>query len=144
MRPQLSRPDTSNNQVRANTAGPWSGNANHKVEKYYITAAKRDRTGRLEITISPTSGRRKLSPTPEMINKIMMGEVELFVLSTHPDIGINLAQKVLDNENRYVIDFDNRGIKWTMRDIPVFYSSTERQLCVEIDRRMYTLNEFFK
>lgn len=74
----------------------------------------------------------------------MRGEIELTVLTTQPDIAINLEQKVLDNENRYVIDFDNRGVKWTMRDIPVFYSSLTRQLSVEIDRKTYTLNEFFK
>ncbi len=79
-----------------------------------------------------------------MINKIIAGEIELFVLSTHPDIGIDLQQKVMDNENRYVIDFDKRGIKWTMRDIPVFYNSLQQNLCVEIDRRTYTLEEFFK
>ena len=79
-----------------------------------------------------------------MINKLISGEIELYVLTTQPDIGIDLKKKVLDNENRYVIDFDNRGVKWTMRDIPVFYDSLHRQLCVEIDRRTYTLNEFFK
>ena len=79
-----------------------------------------------------------------MIGKVASGEIELYVLTTQPDIGINLQQKVLDNENRYVIDFDNRGVKWTMRDIPVFYDSLRQQLCIEIDRRTYTLNEFFK
>jgi photosystem P840 reaction center protein PscD len=79
-----------------------------------------------------------------MINKIIAGEIELFVLSTQTDIGINLQQQILDNENRYVIDFDNRGIKWTMRDIPVFYDSLKQQLCIEVNRRTYTLNEFFK
>ncbi|MEI7694307.1 MAG: photosystem P840 reaction center protein PscD [Chlorobium sp.] len=144
MQPQLSRPNTSKNQVRVSTAGPWSGNANHKVEKYYITSAKRDGYDKLQVQITPVSGRRKLSPTKEMINRIVAGEIELFVLSTQPDIGINLKQKVLDNENRYVIDFDKRGIKWTMRDIPVFYNSLDQKLCVEIDRRTYTLDEFFK
>ena len=79
-----------------------------------------------------------------MINKIISGEIELFVLSTQPDIGIDLKQKVLDNENRYVIDFDKRGIRCTMRDIPVFYSSLQQKLCVEIDRRTYTVDEFFR
>jgi photosystem P840 reaction center protein PscD len=144
MQPQLSRPYTGTNQVRVSTAGPWSGNAAHKAEKYYITSAKRDDDGKLQVQISPSSGRRKLSPTKEMINKIISGEIELFVLTTQPDIGIDLKQKVLDNENRYVIDFDNRGIKWTMRDIPVFYNSLDQQLCIEIDRRTYTFDEFFK
>jgi photosystem P840 reaction center protein PscD len=79
-----------------------------------------------------------------MISRLIAGEIELYVLTTQPDIAINLEQKVLDNENRYVIDFDKRGVKWTMRDIPVFYNSLNRELCVEIDRRTYTLNEFFK
>jgi photosystem P840 reaction center protein PscD len=144
MQPQLSRPYTGENQVRVSTSGPWSGNAAHKAEKYFITSAKRDDRGKLNVQISPSSGRRKLSPTREMVNKIISGEIELFVLTTQPDIGIDLKKKVLDNENRYVIDFDNRGIKWTMRDIPVFYSSLQQQLCVEIDRRTYTLDEFFK
>jgi photosystem P840 reaction center protein PscD len=144
MQSQLSRPFTGENQVRKTTSGPWSGNAAHKAEKYFITSAKRDLDDRLQLEISPASGRRKLSPTKEMIDKIISGEIELFVLTTQPDIGINLAQKVLDNENRYVIDFDKRGVKWTMRDIPVFYDSLHKQLCVEIDRRTYTLNEFFR
>jgi photosystem P840 reaction center protein PscD len=144
MQPQLSRPNTGKNQIRVSTSGAWSGNAAHKAEKYYITSAKRDNRGYLQVQISPTSGRRKLSPTTEMINKIISGEIELFVLSTQPDIGIDLKKKIIDNENRYVIDFDNRGIKWTMRDIPVFYSSLQQKLCVEIDRRTYTLDEFFK
>jgi len=144
MQPTLSRPDTSKNQVRVNTAGPWSGNAAHKAEKYFITSAKRDNNGKLQVQISPASGRRKLSPTKEMINKIIGGNIELFVLSTQTDIGINLQQQILDNENRYVIDFDKRGIKWTMRDIPVFYDSLKQQLCIEVNRRTYTLNEFFK
>ncbi len=144
MQPQLSRPDTGENQVRVSTAGPWSGNAVHKAEKYFITSAKRDAYGKLQVQISPSSGRRKLSPTKEIVNKVISGEIELFVLSTQPDIGIDLNKIILDNENRYVIDFDNRGIKWTMRDIPVFYSSLQQQLCVEIARRTYTLNEFFK
>ena len=144
MQPQLSRPNTGTNQVRVSTSGPWSGNAAHKADKYYITSAKRDEWGDLDVHIIPTSGRRKLSPTKEMINKIISGEIDLFVLSSQPDIGIDLKQKMVDNENRYVIDFDKRGIKWTMRDIPVFYNSLQQQLCVEIDRRTYTLNEFFK
>jgi photosystem P840 reaction center protein PscD len=144
MRSQLSRPDTATNQVRVSTAGPWSGNAAHKAKKYFITTAKRDNYGKLHIQISPSSGRRKLSPTPEIINEIISGEIELYVMTTQPDIGIDLEKIVLDNENRYVIDFDNRGVKWTMRDLPVFYDSLHRQLCIEIDRRTYTLNEFFK
>ncbi len=144
MQPQLSRPYTATNQVRVSTSGPWSGNAAHKVGKYYITSAKRDDWGKLHIQIGPASGRRKLSPTREMINKVISGEIELFVLSTQTDIGIDLQQKVLDNENRYVIDFDKRGIRCTMRDIPVFYSSLQQQLCVEIDRRTYTVDEFFR
>jgi photosystem P840 reaction center protein PscD len=91
----------------------------------------------------PASGRRKLSPTKEMIRKLIDGKIEIYILTTQPDIAIDLAQKVLDNENRYVIDFDKRGVKWTMRDIPVFYHQG-KGLCVEIDRKVYTLNEFFK
>lgn len=122
----------------------WSGNALHKVAKYYITSAKRDARGRLQLTVSPASGRRKLSPTPLMIEQLKEGKIQLFVLTTQPDIAIDVPQKVLDNENRYVIDFDNRGVKWTMRDIPVFYDNLRGQLSVEIDKETYTLDEFFK
>ena len=66
------------------------------------------------------------------------------MLTTQPDIAIDIKKLVLDNENRYVIDFDNRGVKWTMRDIPVFYDSLHRQLAIEIDRQTYTLDKFFK
>ncbi len=144
MQSQLSRPFTEANQVRRSVSGPWSGNAVHKAEKYFITSAKRGQNDKLEIEIMPASGRRKLSPTKEMIAKLVGGEIELYVLSTQPDIAIGLDKKILDNENRYVIDFDKRGVKWTMRDIPVFYDSGRQQLCVEIDRRTYTLDEFFK
>jgi photosystem P840 reaction center protein PscD len=143
MQPQLSRPQTATNQVRKSVSGPWSGNAVHKAEKYFITSAKRDRNDSLQIELTPASGRRKLSPTKEMIRKLIDGEIEVYILTTQPDIAIDLAQKVLDNENRYVIDFDKRGVKWTMRDIPVFHHQG-KGLCVEIDRRVYTLNEFFK
>jgi photosystem P840 reaction center protein PscD len=143
MQPQLSRPQTATNQVRKAVSGPWSGNAVHKAEKYFITSAKRDRNDRLQVEIMPASGRRKLSPTQEMIRKLIDGEIEIYILTTQPDIAIDLAQKVLDNENRYVIDFDKRGVKWTMRDIPVYYHQG-KGLCVEIDRKVYTLDEFFK
>ena len=122
----------------------WSGNALHKGLKYFITSAKRDRFGALQLTISPASGRRKLSPTKEIIEQLKEGKIQLFVLTTLPDIAVDVPQKVLDNENRYVIDFDNRGIKWTMRDIPVFYDNLRGQLCVEIDTVTYTLDQFFK
>ncbi len=122
----------------------WSGNALHKVAKYFITSAKRDRNGALLLTITPASGKRKLAPTKEIIEQLQEGKIQLFVLTTQPDIAIDVPQKVLDNENRYVIDFDNRGVKWTMRDIPVFYDNLRNQLCVEIDKETYTLNEFFK
>lgn len=144
MQPQLSRPFTGKNQVRKTTSGPWSGNAVHKAGKYFITSAKRDRNDSLQLEICPASGRMKLSLTKEIIDKIISDEIELFVLTTQPDIGINIGQKVLDNENRYVIDFDKRGVKWTMRDLPVFYDSLRKQLCVEVDRHTYTLDEFFR
>lgn len=143
MQPQLSRPQTACNQVRKSVSGPWSGNAVHKAEKYFITSAKRDRDDRLQIELMPASGRRKLSPTKEMIRKLIDGEIEIYVLTNQPDIAINLGKQVIDMENRYVIDFDKRGIKWTMRDIPVFYREG-KGLCVELDNRIYTLNEFFK
>ncbi|NTU68791.1 MAG: photosystem P840 reaction center protein PscD [Chlorobiaceae bacterium] len=144
MQSQLSRPFTEANQTRRSVSGPWSGNAVHKAEKYFITSAKRDRNDNLLLEIVPASGRRKLSPTNEMIRRLIAGEIEIYIMTTQPDIAIDLAKMVLDNENRYVIDFDNRGVKWTMRDIPVYYDNGRKQLCVEVDRRTYTLNEFFK
>lgn len=122
----------------------WSGNALHKVAKYYITSAKRDRNGKLDVTIMPASGKRKLSPTRELIEQLQEGNIQLLVLTNQPDIAINVQQKVLDNENRYVIDFDKRGVKWTMRDLPVFYDNLRDELCVEIDKVTYTLDQFFK
>lgn len=122
----------------------WSGNALHKGAKYFITSAKRDNNGGLNLTISPASGRRKLSPTKEIIEQLKEGKIQLFVLTTQSDIAVDVPQKVLDNENRYVIDFDKRGVKWTMRDIPVFYDNLRGQLCVEIDKVTYTLDQFFK
>jgi len=65
MQPTLSRPDTSKNQVRVNTAGPWSGNAAHKAEKYFITSAKRDNNGKLQVQIS-LSKVTKFQPKSQM------------------------------------------------------------------------------
>nr|WP_257784329.1 photosystem P840 reaction center protein PscD [Prosthecochloris sp. CIB 2401] len=122
----------------------WSGNALHKVTKYYITSAKRDNNGRLDITISPASGRTKLKPTEQFIRQLENKEVQLLVLTTQPDIALDLNKMVIDNENRYVIDFDKRGVKWTMRDLPVYYNTMKRELCVEVDGVCYTLDKFFK
>ncbi len=122
----------------------WSGNALHKVTKYYITSAKRDNNGRLDITISPASGRTKLKPTDQFIRQLENKEVQLLVLTTQPDIALDLNKMVIDNENRYVIDFDKRGVKWTMRDLPVYYNTMKRELCVEVDGVCYTLDKFFK
>lgn len=144
MQSQLSRPFTAENQVRSSVSGPWSGNALHKVEKYFITSAKRDRYDKLQLTLTPATGRKNLLPTRDMVQKLINGEIEIYILTTNKDIAIDLEQKVLDNENRYVIDFDKRGVKWTMRDIPVFYDSLKESMAVEIDRRTYTLDEFFK
>jgi len=115
----------------------------HKAEKYFITSAKRDLNDRLQVELMPASGRRKLSPTKEMIRRLIDGEIEIYILTTQPDIGINIGKQVVDMENRYVIDFDKRGVKWTMRDIPVFYREG-KGLCVELDNKIYTLDQFFK
>lgn len=85
-----------------------------------------------------------MAPTQELIEQLKEGKIQLLVLTTMPDIAVDVPQKVLDNENRYVIDFDKRGVKWTMRDIPVFYDNLRDQLCVEIDKETYTLDQFFK
>lgn len=122
----------------------WSGNALHKVTKYYITSAKRDNNGRLDITISPASGRTKLKPTEQFIRQLENKEVQLLVLTTQPDLALDLNKMVIDNENRYVIDFDKRGVKWTMRDLPVYYNTMKQELCVEVDGVCYTLDKFFK
>ena len=122
----------------------WSGNALHKVTKYYITSAKRDRNGKLDITVSPASGRTNLKPTEKFIDQLKKGEIQLLVLTNQPDIALDMDKKVLDNENRYVIDFDKRGVKWTMRDLPVYFNTMKNTLCVEVDGISYSLDSFFK
>lgn len=121
-----------------------SGNPVHKVDKYFIHSAKRDERGRLKLVISSAAGYGRISATPEFKRKIADGTAQLVVLSSNEDIAVKLDETVKLNEERYNMDFDGRGVQWTVRELKVFVNPNNNELCVEANGKVYTLDEFFK
>lgn len=121
-----------------------SGNVVHKVDKYFIHSAKRDERGRLKLTISSAAGYSRINATPEFKRKIMDGTAQLVVLSSNEDIAVPVNDTVMLNEERYNMNFDGRGVQWTVREIQVFVNPNNNELSVEVNGKVYTLDEFFK
>jgi photosystem P840 reaction center protein PscD len=121
-----------------------SGNVVHKLDKYFITFAKRDDFGNLKLTIASAAGYGRLSNTVEMKRKLEEGQIQICILSSNDDIAIKLDQNVLLNEDRYNPNFDKRSTQWTVREIQVFVNPNNNELSVEANGKVYTLNEFFK
>jgi photosystem P840 reaction center protein PscD len=121
-----------------------SGNVVHKLDKYFITFAKRDDYGNLKLTIASAAGYGRLSNTVEMKRKLEEGQIQICILSSNDDIAIKLDQNVLLNEDRYNPNFDKRSTQWTVREIQVFVNPNNNELSVEANGKVYTLNEFFK
>jgi photosystem P840 reaction center protein PscD len=119
-----------------------SGNPVHKVEKYFIHSTERNEYGALKLNISSASGHSRVNGTEELKSRISDGSINLFVLSNNEQIRVNLQVKL--NEDRYVTDFDGRGVKWTVREIEVFVNLNNNELSVEVNGRVYTLDEFFE
>ncbi len=121
-----------------------SGNVVHKIDKYFIHSAKRDERGRLKLTISSAAGYGRISATPEFKRKIMDRTAQLVVLSSNEDIAVPVNDTVILNEERYNMNYDGRGVQWTVREIPVFVNPNNNELSVEVNGKVYTLDEFFK
>lgn len=121
-----------------------SGNAVHKLDKYFITQAKRDQNGRLRLTIASAAGYGRHTNTEEIKRKLADRQIQLVVLSSNDDIRIPLDDWVKLNEERYNMNFDGRGVQWTVREIQVFVNPNNNELSVEINGKVLTLDEFFK
>jgi photosystem P840 reaction center protein PscD len=121
-----------------------SGNAVHKLDKYFIFSAKRDENGKLRLTISSAAGYGRLTNTGEITRKLEEGQIQVVVLSSNEDIGVKLDQTVQLNEERYNLNYDGRGVQWTVREIQVFVNPNNNQLSVEANGKVYTMDEFFK
>jgi hypothetical protein len=60
-----------------------SGNAVHKLDKYFITQARRDENGRLKLTIASAAGYGRLTNTEEIKRKLADKQIQLVVLSSN-------------------------------------------------------------
>ncbi len=121
-----------------------SGNAVHKLDKYFITKATRDDFGRLKLTIASAAGYGRLSNTEEIKRKLADKQIQVVVLSSNEDIKIPLDDWVKLNEDRYNMNYDGRGVQWTVREIQVFVNPNNNEMSVEIGGKVYTLDQFFK
>jgi photosystem P840 reaction center protein PscD len=66
------------------------------------------------------------------------------VLSSNEDIAVPVNDTVMLNEERYNMNYDGRGVQWTVREIQVFVNPNNNELSVEVNGKVYTLDEFFK
>ncbi|ACF13732.1 photosystem P840 reaction center protein PscD [Chloroherpeton thalassium ATCC 35110] len=121
-----------------------TGNPVHKIDKYFITKAERDDYGRLNLTFASTGGYGQLTNIPEIKKLLKNHDIQVAVLSSNEDIAINLQEFVKSSEERYVTDFDGRGVRSTMREVQVFVNPNTDEMVVDINGRLYSLNEFFK
>ncbi|NTV44935.1 MAG: photosystem P840 reaction center protein PscD [Chlorobiales bacterium] len=121
-----------------------SGNAVHTADKYFISSAERDQNGKLNLTIASAGGYGKLSNTRQIKDLLKNNQIKLVVLSCNEDIAMDIARMVKTEEERYVTDFDGRGVSATMREIPVFVNPNTDQMAVEINGRVLSVDQFFK
>ncbi|NTW50604.1 MAG: photosystem P840 reaction center protein PscD [Chlorobiales bacterium] len=121
-----------------------SGNAVHTADKYFISSAERDQNGRLSLTIASAGGYGKLSNTKQIKDLLKNNQIKLVVLSCNEDIAFDAEKMVRTQEERYVTDFDGRGVRSTMREIPVFVNPNTDQMSVEIDGKVLSVDRFFK
>jgi photosystem P840 reaction center protein PscD len=121
-----------------------SGNAVHKLDKYFITQARRDENGRLKLTIASAAGYGRLTNTEEIKRKLADKQIQLVVLSSNEDIKYPIDDWVKLNEERYNMNYDGRGVQWTVREIQVFVNPNNNEMSVEINGKVIPLDEFFK
>ncbi len=121
-----------------------SGNAVHKLDKYFITQARRDENGRLKLTIASAAGYGRLTNTEEIKRKLADKQLQLVVLSSNEDIKYPVDDWVKLNEERYNMNYDGRGVQWTVREIQVFVNPNNNEMSVELNGKVMTLDEFFK
>lgn len=121
-----------------------SGNAVHTADKYFITNTERDQNGKLNLTIASAAGYGKLNNTKQIKDLLKNHQIKLVVLSCNENIAFDAEKMVRAQEERYVTDFDGRGVRSTMREIPVFVNPNNDQMSVEIDGRVIPVDRFFK
>jgi photosystem P840 reaction center protein PscD len=121
-----------------------TGNPVHKADKYFITDVERDQNGRVLLSLSSAGGYGKITNTPQVKELIKEGAINVFVLSSNENIAMNGEKLVRDSEERYVTDFDGRSVRCTMREMPVFVNPNNDRMSIEVNGRVYTLEEFFK
>lgn len=121
-----------------------SGNAVHKIDKYFIHSTERDANGRIKLKLSSAAGYGRLTNTEEIKRKLRDGAIQLTVLSNNEQIKVKTGDAVKSNEERYVIDYDERGVKWTVRELQVFVNPSTNEMSVELLGKVYTIDEFFE
>ncbi len=121
-----------------------SGNPVHKLDKYFIHSARRDESGRLKLTISSAAGYGRITNTNEIKRRLVDGTMQLVILSSNEDIAVKADDVVRNNEDRYNPNFDGRSTQWTVREMQVFVNPNNNELSVEMNGKIYTLDQFFK
>lgn len=121
-----------------------SGNPVHTADKYFISTTERDQNGALRLTIASASGHGKLSDTKLIKDLLKSEKIKVVVLSCNENIALDVDRMVKTEEERYVTDFDGRGVRSAMREIPVFVNPNTDQMSVEINGRVLSVNQFFK
>jgi len=121
-----------------------TGNPVHKVDKYFITKTERDEYGQLQITFSSAGRYGQLTNINAIKKLLKTKEVQVAVLTTNDNIAIDLKEFVKAAEERYVTDFDGRSVRTTMREVQVFVDPSTDEMVIDINGRLYPLDEFFK
>lgn len=121
-----------------------SGNAVHKVDKYFIFSTERNAQGKLKLKLSSAAGYGRPSGTEEIKRRVREGTMQLVILSNNEQIKVKASDVVKFNDERYVTDYDQRSVKWAVREMQVFVNPNTNELAVEMNGKIYPLDEFFE